>query len=135
MSYTDAIEYLKDYREERAEALQNKQAVKWFTEGVGSVSELIEDIFNSDDDNTEWEELWMGEDGERDITKLFAAYNKIHFTAGCRHSVRAHFAVGSDNAVKTPADYDRHAITDMHSANTSNSFIGKHIEVLEGGID
>lgn len=129
--FTKALEFLKTYRTKREEALDNKSKQRWFTSDLGTLSELFTDTFDSKEENAAWTEAY--EDGG-DVMKTVAARLKVDMLAGFRHDLRAQFAVGDAHTVKTPIDFDRHAVGELRAATFRLELLKMGVEAREGGV-
>jgi len=112
--FKEAIDYLKAYRERRIKALNNEEPQRWFTADTTNMADLINDVFSATDENSEWERQ------TKDAIDNIATQGvrvKIAVLSGLRHDLRAQFAVGPAHDVKGPADFDRHAISELRFAN------------------
>ena len=114
--FTDALDYLKQYREQRRQALTNKIPMPWFTTPADDLDQLITvGTFGSLGENSEWENL--NQQSKIDSAKMQAVRIKIAFLAGCRHDLRGQFTVTANNDPKTACDFDRQAVSDLAGAN------------------
>jgi hypothetical protein len=87
MAWDDATEYMKKYREDREDALDNKRRQPWFATEVATMDELLSDKFDSDTENGDWE----SEDAQEypDELKLQAHRIKVLFLARGRRDIKA----------------------------------------------
>ena len=104
MSWDDATDYLKKYREDRGEGLSNEKPIRWFSSEVDSMSELIDETFKRDEENADWNEVYQD---KGKILQLQASALKVSFMAGTVRDLRTLFAAGTENRPRTAADHDR----------------------------
>lgn len=104
--FDKAVDYILNYQISKNKAYWNKETDKWFTSGVSSVNELIEDIFDSKQENEEWIKAKESNDLPHRLAMIRI---KIGFLSGGKRDLRDHFAVKANNDIKTTSDIDRHA--------------------------
>ena len=79
MSFDTALDYLNAYHAQRALAHNSMAKTPWCTSGATSFAVLFDGSFNTDADNTVWEELYgVGGPGS-DVLKLAGIRKKIAF--------------------------------------------------------
>ena len=106
MSWDDGIDYLKQYRTAREEGLSNKAPLRWFTADVDKLCDLIDDVFEREDENSEWEKLY---DAKGDVIKTSALRTKISFLAGQARDLRTlYMADGPIERPRVGVDHDRY---------------------------
>jgi hypothetical protein len=131
MSWTDATDYLKDYRDQRAEALDNQERQRWSTHEVDTIGELVEK-FSSSEENSAWERLYTAASGVK-FTQKEAVQIKIHFLAGCRRDIRMQFACGMPDRVRNALDHDRFEYMRLAFANMKMAVLKKIVKGKEDG--
>ena len=104
MSWTDALDMLKEYREDRKDSLNNMKGEKWFTYYVDDLSEMIDDVFGRVQENKDWRKLY---DDKDDILKLQAEQLKTSFLSGSARDLRMMYAASEDNRMRSGMDHDR----------------------------
>ena len=125
MAFKDAIRWFEYYRQNRRKALRNLAVMQWSTSNVATYTELMQDTFGSDAENTKWDTLKTSNQPHTSIRK---ARLKIAFLAGCRHDLRNQFAVARLHEPKTIIDFDRHAFSDTIACDY-------RLAMLEQGVD
>jgi hypothetical protein len=109
MGFTDAIQFLRDYRKTRSRALNNQERMKWSTSPLQRLDDLFKSPsgkFDSSKENTDWAQLYQSANPES-LDKYESHRLKVAFLAGCRRDLRILFAAGSNHRVRVPLDQDR----------------------------
>ena len=92
------------------------------------MADLMNDVFSAADENSEWERQ------TKDAIDNIATQGvrvKIAVLSGLRHDLRAQFAVGPAHDVKGPADFDRHAISELRFANFRDEVLDHAVKGTE----
>lgn len=105
--FDDAIDYVIKYTSDKARAANNEQPAVWFTDEVDSYEDLIDEVFNTDEANTELAEIYTEE--ALATGELIKAHARLDALLGMQRDVRTAFAAGADHDPFTAGDNDRHA--------------------------
>lgn len=105
MSWDDARQHEKQYREKRWKALNNEQKQEWFTTPVSSLSELI-DKYKRDDENEQWKKEYIKKH-KADIKKLTNWRIRIASLCSSTRDIRTQFAARSERRARSALDWDR----------------------------
>ena len=104
MSWEAAMDYMNEYRKKRGPALNNEEPLRWFTAEVDSLSQLIDDKFGRDEENSKWEKEY---DKKGKILKLQANALKVSMMSGMCRDLRTMYAASENNRGRSSVDHDR----------------------------
>lgn len=105
--FDDALDYVIKYLSDKARAANNEQPAVWFTDGVDSYAALIDEVFNTDEANTDLAGLYTEE--ALATGDLITAHARLDALLGMQRDVRVAFAAGAEHDPFTAGDTDRHA--------------------------
>jgi hypothetical protein len=124
--FEGVVEYLKLYRQRRANALENNEQQQWFTSESDTMRQLVDETFGSEDENAKLEQLMRSKTPVA-FERLESARIKIAFIAGFRHDIRAQFAVGDMNEEKTQIDFMRHNAGHLTYERLRTDAVARHL--------
>jgi hypothetical protein len=109
-SFDTATEYMKSYWEARIKALNNEQAISWFTAKADSIHALLTETFNRKEANDAWEKKFKQSSTDPDVKGIDAERMKARWLAGCVHDLRMLGVAGKLNRPRRLPDLQRYGM-------------------------